>query len=148
MEVTDIQVDILRGFLAEEPDAVSRAEEQQRAGTLSALGPLIESAFGIAARRVFAPSWTMPGVIQFVARVRLENAANPVKFSALDAERELRRAFGDNVPPAGSYDAAGIARLFMLHTLVADLELNDAGLDELLAQARTEANRILAHAAP
>jgi hypothetical protein len=144
MQVTDMHVQLLHGFLADDPDAVNRAREQ--AGNLNPLAPLMQAAFGIVARRAFAPSWTMPRVVQFAARARIENAGNPAQFGALDAERELRRVFGDQVPPPRSYEAAGAAMMCMLHVLVADLELDDAGLADLLAQARADADRALARA--
>jgi hypothetical protein len=147
MRVTDTHVELLRALLTGDREAASRAQEQA-AGNLNGLAALVEAAFGIAARRAFAPSWTMPGVIRFAARVRIGNAGNPVPFGALDAERELRRALGDKVPPPGSYPVAGAALMCMLETLVTDLELDDAGLAGLLGQARGDADRILAHAAP
>ena len=146
MRVADTHVKLLHDFLVDDPEAVSRAQDQQQAGNLNPLAALMEAAFGAAARRAFAPSWTMPGVIQFAARVRIENAGMPVQFGALDAERELRRALGDRVPAPRSYEAAGAAMMCMLHVLVADLELDDAGLAGLLAEARPEADRILGHA--
>lgn len=147
MRVTDTHVEVLRDLLTGDQDAVSRAREQQRAGNLTGMAALAEAAFGIAARRAFAPAWTMPGVIGFAARVRAANVGNPVQFGALDAEQELRRALGDPVPPPRSYQAAGAALMRMLETLITDLELDDAGLTDLLTQARSGAERILARTA-
>lgn len=147
MPVSDTHVKILRGFLANDPEAVTQAKEQQQAGNLNALAALVEATFGVAARRAFTPSWTMPGVVRFAARARIENAGNPVQFGALDAERELRRAFGDKVPAPRSYNAAAAAMMCMLHVLIEDLKLDEAGVNELLAQARVDADRVLAQAA-
>lgn len=148
MPVTDTQVKVLHDLLVGEPEAVSRAREEERAGSLGPLAALVEASLGIAVSRVSAPGWTMPGIIRFAARVRTGNAGSPLQFGATDAERELCRVLGDDVPPPRSYPAAGAAMMCMLETLIADLELDDAGLSGLLAQARTSADRILARAAP
>lgn len=146
MPVTDTHVKILRGFLANDPQAVIQAQEQQQHGNLNPLAALVETAFGLAARRAFTPSWTMPGVVRFAARARIENAGNPVQFGALDAERELRRAFGDTVPAPRSYNAAAAAMMCMLHVLIHELKLDESGIDELLVQARVDADHVLAQA--
>lgn len=75
----------------------------------------METAFAIAAYRAFAPEWTMPQVIQFVARVRIEHPGVSLPFSTLDAERELRRVLGDQVPPPRDVQAAGVAQMSMPH---------------------------------
>lgn len=110
------------------------------------MGALLEASLAVAAYRVFAPSWNMPMVIEFVALVRNDYAGASLPFTARDAERELRRALGDTVPPPGDAQAAGIAQMCLLRVLKDVLELDDDGLTELLAEARLVADRALARA--
>lgn len=146
MQVTDTHMEILHALLIDDHEAALRALEQGE--SLGGLGALMETAFAIAAYRAFAPEWTMPQVIQFVARLRIEHPGVSLPFTTLDAERELRRVLGGKVPSTRDIQAAGVARMSLLRTLVDDLNLNDADLDDLLATARADADRVLARTAP
>lgn len=146
MPVTDLQAEILHDLLSDDYEAAQRAVE--RGENLGGMGALMETTFAMAACRAFAFGWTMPQLVQFVARVRIERQGVPLPFTALDAEEELRRVLGDTVPPTRDIHAAGVAQMSMLRTLVDDLGLSNAGLNDLISRARADADRILDRTAP
>jgi hypothetical protein len=140
MTVLDDQVAFMRAYLLGDEDAVARDW-----GAISAspsLAALTDAAFVIATRRAFAPTWTTQRVIQYVAEVR---AALSGKTGVLDpriAERELRRALGDDVSPTPSDPAAAATQLILLASLAVTLHLNAADIDDLLNQARRSADQV------
>jgi hypothetical protein len=145
MPVTDLHVEVLRDLLTGRHEAAQQAIAQGGEG-LGDMDALLQMSLGAAARRFFAPSWNMPMVIEFVALVRNDYAGVSLPFGAPDAERELRRALGDTVPPPRDVQAAGMARMCLLRVLKDVLELDDDGVAGLLAEARPMADRALAEA--
>jgi len=146
MLVTDLDIAFLREQIAGEDEVAQRAVADQIAavGDLSGLGALVHAAFVIAARRHFAPAWTRAGVIQYVAHVRAMLAERPGILSPSAAEDELKIALGDR---AGTRHQAGEiarARLLLLIALVVSLDLDDDGTSDLLDEARSAAEQVLA----
>jgi hypothetical protein len=105
----------------------------------------VHTAFAIAARRKFAAGWTRAEVVRYVARVRALLSERPGLLDPRAAEDELFTALGGARRGAGfEAGAVAAARLFLLDALTASLDLDDAGIDDLLEQARDAANRMLA----
>ena len=144
MPVTDVQMELLRAHIAGEEDAVGLARNQM--SSTEGLGALVRAAFAVAARRRFYPSWTSAQVILFVGRVRALCAERRELVDAPTAERELRRALGEQVPASGDVPASASAQLLMLDVLIAELNLDDLGVAGLLTQARELADQTLAAA--
>jgi len=144
MPVTDVQMELLRAHIAGQEDAVGLARDHMKSP--EGLGALVRAAFDVAARRRFYPSWTSAQVIRFVGRVRALFAERPGLIDAPTAERELRRALGEQMPASGDIPASASAQLLMLDVLIAELNLDDLGIGGLLIHARELADQALAAA--
>lgn len=128
---------MLRAHIGGDADVVGRAREQfAEPPALAALGSLTQAAFVVAARRMFAPTWTRSDVIQYVAMIRTIFPDQPDLLNPLAAENELRIALGDSVPAWPDDAARSTVVAILLPALGQTLELDDAGIDELLSQAR------------
>jgi hypothetical protein len=99
------------------------------------LAPLVHATFVIAARRTFALTWTRAAVILYVAEVRAALSECPGLIDPRAAEHELRRALGDLATPGGSPSSAATAQLILLKSMTVSLQLDRAGIDELVKQA-------------
>lgn len=144
MTVADEHVAALRAHLRHDFDEAERLNRRVADADMRGYGEFIWAAFVLAARRRFAPEWTVPQIIKYVAATRARWGEDADDIDPLAAEIMLRRALDDNV--AGEIDemARGRAQVFLLTELIADDQsLDETGLDELLAKARTLANRWL-----
>jgi hypothetical protein len=145
MAVSDEQVAALRAFLALQPDEAERLAKQLAAvGGLEGYGVLVYIAFVTAARRRFSPTWTIPDVIRFVATARAELLQQKIEIDPRTAETLIGQALGDGLAAKLDEEASARARLFLLGELIVDEHLDDAGLDQFLAQARSLADQLTA----
>lgn len=139
MSVTDQQAGALRAYLvgdAAEGERLTRQLIQTEA--VDGLGEFVTTAFVTATRRRFSPTWTRGEVIQFIGRVR---ALLSEKLDLLDpriAEGQVRRALGDDVLDEADHEVAPGTRIILLAAIIADLDLDEPGLDEFLDEARTQ----------
>jgi hypothetical protein len=143
--VSDQEVAVLRGWITGDGETARRAHSEQLAtsGDANGLAMLMYAAFVIAARRKFTPQWTRVEVIGYVARLRAEmQAEDPGLVDPLTAEDELRAALGEQVTATHKTGFVAAARLFVLVDILADLNLDDEALTDLLSQARRNANQI------
>ncbi|MGI5223999.1 hypothetical protein [Actinoallomurus sp. CA-142502] len=144
MTVTDEQVAALRAFLASEPDEAERLTGQLvEADRLVGYGELVHAAFVTAVRRRFSPSWSIPEVIGLVATVRAQLLDDGIHIDPRTSESLMRHALGDAVATDLEKPATARAQVLLLGELIVDEGLDDAGLDEFLAQARTLADRLM-----
>jgi len=149
MPVTDREMMMLRAHIAGEDEVARRAllEHLAGGGDLSSLAVLVYSSFVITAQRHFTPRWNSGQVVRYVARLRAilgDMTDTSQLLDPLVAEDELQLALGAEPATPHRPFAVIIARLLLLDVLVADLRLDDAGLRSLLAEARSEADRLLA----
>jgi hypothetical protein len=147
MAVTDEQVAALRAYLSAESDDEA-AEAQQliqrlaMAATAEGIGELVYAAFVVAARRRFSPTWAHAEIIRFVAGVRALLSERPDALDARAAEHQLRAALGEKQAGYPDEEARARAQVVLLDALIQSAELDDAGLDELLAQGRRLADNL------
>jgi hypothetical protein len=142
--VNDLHAEFLRAHLADEEEAIRRANERLNGpGGMGGLAVLTQAALAIAARRKFTAEGAKAGVSGYVARINAVLSQEPESlgplaalFDARAAESELRGALGESVSPWPDVQARGCAQLLLLDALVQDLELDEAAVDELLSEAR------------
>lgn len=145
MAVSDEQVAALRAFLALDTDETGRITRKLlETGGVQGYGELVYAAFVTAARRRFSPTWAIPDVIRFVAAARAELLQDHVDIDPRTAEILVRRALGDSIATELDEEARARAQIFLLCEMVVDAELDDAGLDAFLAQARALADQLTA----
>jgi hypothetical protein len=141
--VSDDQVAALRAHLLHEFDKAGRLNRQIAEATdMEGYGEFVWAAFVLAARRRFAPEWTVPQIVKYVAAARARWGKDADDIDPRTAEIMMRRALDDHVPTDLDEMVRGRAQVFLLTELIAnDQELDEAGLDELLAQARALADK-------
>ena len=125
----------------------AQAQELQvsliQGGDLHGFGELVYAAFLLAVRRRFGPACTRADVVRYVGRVRAHGPKDD-DFDPLAAETLIVRALGGDPPPVADEEARAAAQAILLIALIVDLELDAAGLDRFLAEARELADRWLA----
>ena len=145
MPVTDEQVAPLRAQLARQP------EEHQRLFSLldqsairSGYRALVSAAFVTAAQRRFARDVSPSEVINFVGDVRSRSAGAADQVDPKTAERVIMAVFTgqslDDIDPRTSWQT----QLVLMAAIIGDEQLDDAGLDAFLAEARKLADEWLA----
>lgn len=114
-------------------------------GDLRGFSELLYAAFLLAARRRFAPAWTRGDVVRYVGSIR---AGAPVDddIDPVTAEALILRALGTDQPLHAGLEAKVAVQTILLGALIADLGLDAGGLEELLVQARSLADRWLSGA--
>jgi len=149
MPVSDLEMVMLRAHIDGEDEAAQRAFSQQlgASGDVSGLAALVHEAFVIVAQRQFTPQWTGADVIRYVARVRGLFSERPGLLDPVVAEDEIRRALGQPITAAHDAGTRALTWLVLLDALVASLDLDQQGTDDLLSDARYEADRLMAAAA-
>src|SRR4051812_5382965 len=98
MAIIDEHVAALRAFLALDSVEAERLTKRLiETGQVEGYGELMYAAFGTAIRRRFAPTWTLPDVIQFVASVRAQLLEDGVDVDPRTVEILIIRTLGDNI---------------------------------------------------
>jgi hypothetical protein len=143
MVVTDDHVAALRAMIVEDFDQYARHRERvEQANGLADLNVIFAAAFTRAVRRKFKDPFTMADVIQFVASERVRIDDREFDFDPLVAERLVLAALGHGSPEGVDEDTAGFAQAALLIALIVDENLDDAGLNDFLAEARELADSI------
>jgi len=132
---TDVQIAALRACL-DGTRAAGPSYPQLGSWNLGGLGYLSYAAFVIAVRRWFGSPWTDADVVRYVGSVR-GRGPDGDDIDPLAAEGLIKRALGNGLP---SVEVDPSALAILLSCLVADEELDSAGIDDLLATARTLAD--------
>jgi hypothetical protein len=140
--VTDEQLAALRAFLTDDQQEYDRLTERlDQTSAWAGYSALLGSAFFDAVHRRFAPTWVAADVIRFVAGVRARGIEDPNQLDPQHAERLIRTALGD-----GSVDDLDdeikSAQIILLPALIDEERPDAAGLEEILAQARTRADSL------
>ncbi len=144
MPVTDQQAATLRAMLAGQRTAHERLFAQfDRQADSVAYSALLNAAFFEAVDRRFGKDVKAPDIVEFVAdvRSRSDHAASAVDPRV--AERLIRKVVvgeaTDDIDPGSSIKA----KLYLVAALVADEDLDDAGLDLFIVKARKLADYLL-----
>jgi hypothetical protein len=138
----------MRAYLSASSDAEAAQAERQfimlaRTGDADGIGELLYTAFVIAARRAFAPTWESADIVRFVADVRSSSAEASGILDPTVAENQLRAALGQEPAHCPNEEARARAQLILLGTLTSRLGLTASELDKLLSDGRTLADDLI-----
>jgi hypothetical protein len=145
MPVTDEQVAPLRAQLAGQPEEHLRLfnlldQNAKKTGYQA----LVSAAFVTAVQRRFAPEASLGEVVEFVGSVRSRSCQVADKIDPVIAERVIMGVLADDslddIDPRKSFET----QLVLMAAIVGGENLDDAGLDAFLAQARKLADQWLA----
>jgi hypothetical protein len=139
MAVTDKQVAILRGQLS----AKAKRRRRRLLDLNSTGGALVAAAFAQAAERRFNGAGDL-GIILFVGDVRAGDASAGTRLDPRTAEQLIRSALSDEDLPNLTAGVSFRVQMVLLMRLIADENLDDEGLDRVLAEARKLADEWLA----
>jgi hypothetical protein len=130
---------LLRAYLQGDEDAFTA---RARSISPEGFGPLVHTAFVIAARRMFAPPWTRAAVVRYVAETRKALSERPGLVDPRVAEHALHRALGGEATSVDdSRSSVATAQLIVLKSMTVSLQLDEDGLDDLVRQSLDEAGR-------
>lgn len=139
----------LRSFLLEGPEAWVPLKEQMQVDDETAAGymSLLFCAFEVAVRRKFAPTYFAGQLVRFVADVRIAASEDAIPINPLIAEDMVRRAV--DAPPLketvpDDVSATLHAQVFILLYLVAEMDLDRAGLEQFIDEVTSYAKEWLA----
>jgi hypothetical protein len=137
MAVTNDQVAALRAYLAGDFAKHRQLMEQLgREGAREGFAALVPAAFVEAAERRFPPGTSMDEITSFVALVRAQHLNDPDEIDPLIAERLIHdvstgESIGDLNP-----DVKYRTQFVLLYPLIVEGNFSEAGLDDLVAEAR------------
>ena len=144
MPVTDAQVVTLRALLSDDMDRYGQLFAQlDRAQVRSAYTALVTGSFCEAAERRFGTQYQQADVITFVGELRAQSERLAREVDPDIAERVIRAPLGDGSVRDLSDAALAGAQLVLLAGLIADEQLDDAGLDAFLADACKLADQLM-----
>lgn len=140
MLITDEQVAPLRAQLSRNPEEHRRLfAKLDQDSKNTGYAALVSAAFVVAARRRFNKK-PEAEVIEFIGDVRSRSAGLADQVDPTLAERLIKSAFTgqpvDDVDGQLSWET----QIVLMAAIVADEQLDDAGLDEFLAKARKMAD--------
>lgn len=105
---------------------------------------LTGATFRLAAADRFSPTYTVSDVVRFVVQARTDHRRYAGRVDPLAGEHMTIHAVGGMVAGGEGFCRTCSTRLQLLRALVADLELDAEGLDQLLAEGRQLADTWLA----
>lgn len=145
MRVTEGQTAAARALIAGDEHDFVRLTTRLADADMYPYQLLLEAALALTATRRFG-SFTDGELIRYVARIRAgtPGRAEDMDLDPLAAEAALRRALGQPAPGDGDPWMRLRSVVALLGVLVSDLELDEAGVDGILAEARTLADRWIA----
>jgi hypothetical protein len=142
MPVTDEQAAPVRALLARQPDEHDRLyglldQEARKTGYQA----LVSAAFVVAVQRCFPRDVTAEQVIQFVGDIRSRFPQSANEVDPVIAERLIMGVFNDDyledIDRRKSFEVQSVLMVFIIY----DENLDDAGLDAFLAEARKLADQ-------
>ncbi|MEV4002451.1 hypothetical protein [Actinomadura sp. NPDC049753] len=136
-QVSEENILALRSFLLEGPEAWVPLKDKIQANEETAAGymSLLYGAFCVAVRRRFSPTYTDSEIVRLVADVRVKAQETAGLIDVSLAEDMLRSAVGAPTLQVGRTDdlrAVLYAEVFILLYLVAEMELDRAGLEQFI----------------
>ncbi|MGC4954997.1 hypothetical protein ACLQ2P_17410 [Actinomadura citrea] len=139
----------LRSFLLEGPEAWVPLQDEMQVDDETAAGymSLLFCAFEVAVRRKFAPTYIVGQLVRFVADVRIAAGEDANLINPLVAEDMVRRAVDapllkETVPDDVS--ATLHAQVFILLYLIAEMDLDRAGLEQFIDEVTAYTEQWLA----
>lgn len=140
MAVTDEQVAALRAYLTGDLGQYERLVDQlDPEAARTGYSALLAAAFFEAVDRRFVNSGTTADVAKFVGDVRAKSERLS-KIDPLTAERLIRHSLGEGSIADLDNETVISNQFLLLGALIVDEQLNEAGLDQFLAEARTVAD--------
>lgn len=141
MPVTDEQVAVLRAQLTADREAYDRGHGRLDGKTDAAgYAILLTAAFTLAAERRFVPPLTLADLIRYVADVRARTPSAAENVDPKIAERLLLGALTDESISDIDGKAIGVNQGILLVAMVADEDLDPAGLERFIEESRALAN--------
>lgn len=139
----------LRSFLLEGPEAWVPLQDEMQVDDETAAGymSLLFCAFEVAVRRKFAPTYFGGQLVRFVADVRITADEDANLIDPIIAEDMVRRAV--DAPPLketvpDDVTATLRAQVFILLYLVAEMDLDRAGLEQFIDEVTSYTEEWLA----
>ncbi|MER7544082.1 hypothetical protein ABTW95_13855 [Spirillospora sp. NPDC127506] len=149
VKVKEENILALRSFLLEGPEAWAPLQEEMQRDDETAAGymSLLFGAFEVAARRRFAPTYTVGQIVRLVADLRMRLGEDADLINPLIAEDMLRRAV--DAPPlkAGVPDdltATLNAEVYILLYLIGEADFDRAGLEQFIEEVTAYTEQWLA----
>lgn len=139
--MTDEQVAAVRAYLTDSDDCDRLFARLNLGGSYDGTSALFAMAFLEAVNQRFAPTWTVSDVIRFVAHARTWWGEQADDMNPRDAEHLIRAMLGDGSPHELD-ETAKVLQIPLLRVLIADKDLDDAGIDDFLGRVRERAERI------
>lgn len=143
MAVSAEEVTTLRAYLAGNVAEYRRLHEQlDPVAARRGYAALIAAAFFEAVDRRFArPGTTARDIVEYVADVRGRSARVGEALDPRAAERLIRHALGDgSIADLDDETVIGV-QILILSALISDEQLDDAGLDQFMAEVRKLADQ-------
>jgi hypothetical protein len=142
MTISSAQLTALRALLTGDELTFNRLLADSGLARTHEFAVLTAAALAVAARRRFPPGWSQGDVVRLVARLRTRDAGAHADINAAAAEQMLASVLGtQHVRDDFDVLASGYAQIALLSELVVDL--NENQLEDLLAEAHTQADRWL-----
>jgi hypothetical protein len=142
MPVADDQVAAMRAYLRGDRELYDQIYGQlDRSAARTGYSALLASAFFEAVDRRFGETGTASDVIDFVADVRSRSEQVGEQIDPRAAEGLIRAALTDGNIDDFDGETLGLLYVVLIPALVSDEQLDDAGLDDFLAQACKLADR-------
>jgi hypothetical protein len=137
MPVTDDQVAALKAYLSGDFHQYERIHGRlDPVAAKTGYSALLTATFFEAVDRRFAKGGTAADVVEFVGAVRARSEEFATELDPRVAERLIRAMLTDEDVDDIDVDTKVNSQFLLLYPLVEDQRLDDAGLDELLAEAR------------
>ncbi|MES9605082.1 hypothetical protein [Actinomadura sp. NPDC000929] len=139
----------LRSFLLEGPEAWALLEDKILVDDETAAGymSLLYGAFHVALRRRFSPTYNAEEIVRLVADMRIKAEDDEGLINPSAAESVIRRAVGASpLQETGPDDAKTVlyAQVFILLYLVAEMDLDRAGLEQFIDEVTSYTEEWLA----
>lgn len=144
MPVTDDQVATLRAYLEGDFESHKRLHGQlDPVAARTGYTALIAAAFFEAVDRRFAKNGADADVVEFVGSVRSRSERLANELDPGIAERLIRHSLGEGSISDVDDDTVVRTQIVLLAGLIADEQLDNAGLDEFMATARMLGDRLM-----
>ncbi|MEV3923871.1 hypothetical protein [Actinomadura coerulea] len=149
VEIREENILALRSFLLEGPEAWAPLEEKIQVDDETAAGymSLLYGAFHVALRRRFSPTYNVGEIVRLVADIRIKAGDDTGAINTLAAEAVIRRAVGASpLQETGPDDVRTVlyAQVFILLYLIAEMDLDRAGLEQFIDEVTSYTEQWLA----
>jgi hypothetical protein len=144
--VTQSHLEALRAMLTRDSETFEAASAHiAESGEYQRWGLLVASAFCVALRNRFSAGYTNSDVIHIVAEERARFIGSSRDFDPQLAERLVHAALGTGSASGIPEEVRARVQLALLMGLILDANLDDAALDEFVADVREFADAAESH---